>query len=458
MPNQSVAAPQRRRSRQFEKVCNKENRAKEDRGYKSKAINPTKPGGKELPKRRHLSSRDHNLCLDSNDRGNSFNEFIKGFQASSSKDKYSEVFEDCKSDSQKSEDDVHVDELKLTETVTHHAPPALAFVNHGLPSEALGTPPFPKQDLAVLASLSAPDLPSPIVDQSRFILPPGVYDIDFETDFDLTNEVQAYLRIREHLFVISPGFLDNAIDGNMRSILVDWLVQVQHYLRLSQETLYLAVRILDMVLDKREVEGGKLQLVGIAAVLIASKMEEYYPADIKKLLHLTENSYRRKELLQMEIVLFEVIDFQVNLPTCQDFLPRFCCAAFRDQDPSFLKTCQLLVDCHLVTESHSCTPPSHLSSAAVFASLLLFSLSSASDSASLSGLWTETLTHYTQYEEIELYSTAKSMLKMFLFEDLRGVFNKYRSSSQHQRLTEAVHLEASVVLRAVDLLKECIEK
>ena len=39
--------------------------------------------------------------------------------------------------------------------------------------------------------------------------------------------------------------------------------QVQHYLKLSQETLYLAISLLDTILDKRDVEADKLQLVGV---------------------------------------------------------------------------------------------------------------------------------------------------------------------------------------------------
>ena len=37
--------------------------------------------------------------------------------------------------------------------------------------------------------------------------------------------------------------------------------QVQHYLKLSQETLYLGISLLDTILDKRDVEADKLQLV-----------------------------------------------------------------------------------------------------------------------------------------------------------------------------------------------------
>ena len=100
----------------------------------------------------------------------------------------------------------------------------------------------------------------------------------------------------------------------MRSILVDWIIQVQHHLKLCQETLYLGIGILDMVIHRRDVDPDKLQLVGVTALLVASKLEEYYPVNIKKLLHLTENSYTRVEVTHMERTVLNVMEFQVFSP------------------------------------------------------------------------------------------------------------------------------------------------
>ena len=88
--------------------------------------------------------------------------------------------------------------------------------------------------------------------------------------------------------------------------------QVQHYLKLSQETLYISISLLDNILEKRDVDQDKLQLVGITALFLASKMEEYHPADVKKLIHLTEDTYSVQDVFNMELVLLGVIDFQVT--------------------------------------------------------------------------------------------------------------------------------------------------
>jgi len=59
----------------------------------------------------------------------------------------------------------------------------------------------------------------------------------------------------------------------MRSILVDWLVEVQQNFELHHETLYLAVKLTDRFLDHSPIPKDNLQLLGTTAVLVASKYE-----------------------------------------------------------------------------------------------------------------------------------------------------------------------------------------
>ena len=60
------------------------------------------------------------------------------------------------------------------------------------------------------------------------------------------------------------------ITEGMRKNLVDWLVEVGEEYKLRAETLYLAVNFLDRFLSCMSVLRGKLQLVGTAAILLAS--------------------------------------------------------------------------------------------------------------------------------------------------------------------------------------------
>lgn len=60
------------------------------------------------------------------------------------------------------------------------------------------------------------------------------------------------------------------ITSEMRRILVDWLVEVGDEYKLETETTFLAVNYIDRFLSEMEVLRGKLQLVGAAAMFIAS--------------------------------------------------------------------------------------------------------------------------------------------------------------------------------------------
>jgi len=291
------------------------------------------------------------------------------------------------------------------------------------------------------------------LDVCKSQLPDNVVNIEVEDGlYEYSKEIVEYLFKFEMSTVVPRDFLDDgcSVTHNMRSILVDWLIQVQHHLKLCQETLYLGVGILDQVLYRRDVDPDKLQLVGVTSLLVASKLEEYYPVDIKKLLHLTENSYTRAEVTQMERVLLDVLEFQVYLPSPQVFLLRNTRACFRLEDPEFLKTCQYLLDAHLAHSSHPCSSPSLLAAAAVFSASVLYSLSANTSPLEPNSIWTPTLVHYTTYELLVVVPIGLEMVEQVLdatlsSSKLTGAFVKYKSYSQHQRLALAKHLQVEVL-------------
>lgn len=71
------------------------------------------------------------------------------------------------------------------------------------------------------------------------------------------------------------------INSSMRAILVDWLVDVHNKFELSPETFYLTINIIDRFLAAKLVARGELQLVGIGAMLIASKYEEIWAPEVR---------------------------------------------------------------------------------------------------------------------------------------------------------------------------------
>lgn len=72
-----------------------------------------------------------------------------------------------------------------------------------------------------------------------------------------------------------PMYMDNqpTLTTNMRSILVDWLVEVQENFELNHETLYLAVKLVDTYLSKQIVTKELLQLVGATSLFLSCKFD-----------------------------------------------------------------------------------------------------------------------------------------------------------------------------------------
>ncbi|XP_031819028.1 cyclin N-terminal domain-containing protein 2 isoform X4 [Sarcophilus harrisii] len=68
--------------------------------------------------------------------------------------------------------------------------------------------------------------------------------------------------------------LPRAVTAEMRALVVDWLVQVHEYLGLAGDTLYLAVHLLDSYLRVARVPLRRLQLLGVACLFVACKVEE----------------------------------------------------------------------------------------------------------------------------------------------------------------------------------------
>ncbi|KAL4839810.1 hypothetical protein H8958_009495 [Nasalis larvatus] len=130
---------------------------------------------------------------------------------------------------------------------------------------------------------------------------------------DYVKDIYQYLRQLEVLQSINPHFLDGRdINGRMRAILVDWLVQVHSKFRLLQETLYMYVAIMDQFLQVQPVSRKKLQLVGITALLLASKYEEMFSPNIEDFVYITDNAYTSSQIREMETLILKELKFELG--------------------------------------------------------------------------------------------------------------------------------------------------
>ena len=112
------------------------------------------------------------------------------------------------------------------------------------------------------------------------------------------QDMYQHFRGKETLTSVRPLYMENQphINERMRSILVDWLVEVHLKFKLVPETLYLTINLIDRYLERNEVTRPKLQLVGVTSLLIASKYEEIYPPELRDLVYICDRAYTRSEV------------------------------------------------------------------------------------------------------------------------------------------------------------------
>ncbi|CAO2184891.1 unnamed protein product [Urochloa humidicola] len=189
------------------------------------------------------------------------------------------------------------------------------------------------------------------------------------------------------------------INERMRAILVDWIIEVHRSLMLMPETLYLTVYIIDQYLSMEDVPKKELQLVGVSAVLIASKYEEIWAPLVKDLLCICDNAFSREQVLAKEKAILDKLHWNLTVPTMYMFIVRYLKAAMGDKE---LENMALFYsELALVQYTMLIYPPSVTAAAAVYA---------ARSTLQMNPLWTDILEHHTGLAEPQLLDCARRLV------------------------------------------------
>ena len=115
-----------------------------------------------------------------------------------------------------------------------------------------------------------------------------------------------------------------SIDWKMRRTLVIWLIEVHKEYKLRQETIYLAVNLLDRFCSLEPVERNKYQLLGITCIWIAAKYEENHGKvpNVRNLSFMCCDSYTEKEFTSLEKVILLAVSFDLGFVTPETFMKR----------------------------------------------------------------------------------------------------------------------------------------
>lgn len=122
----------------------------------------------------------------------------------------------------------------------------------------------------------------------------------------------------------NPYYMDNQteVQWSMRSVLMDWLVQVHLRFQLLPETLFLCVNYVDRFLSSKVVSLAKLQLVGATAIFVAAKYEEINCPSVQEIVYMVDGGYTIEEILKAERFMLSMLNFELGWPGPMSFLRR----------------------------------------------------------------------------------------------------------------------------------------
>lgn len=249
-------------------------------------------------------------------------------------------------------------------------------------------------------------------------------DENDEDTFDVTMvaeyspEIFNYMHQLEYKLLPEAGYMDkqDELKWEMRSVLIDWVVQVHSRFNLLPETLYLTVNYIDRFLSKRKVSLSRFQLVGAVALFIAAKYEEINCPTIQEVAYMADNAYSIDDFLKAERFMIDVLEFDMGWPGPMSFLRRTSKADDYDYETRTLA--KYLIEVTIMDSRFVASQPSWLAAGAHYLSRKLLNR----------GSWTELHVFYSGYTESQLKPLATTLLKICENAEThhKAIFEKYQ--------------------------------
>jgi G2/mitotic-specific cyclin 3/4 len=178
------------------------------------------------------------------------------------------------------------------------------------------------------------------------------------------DEIFEYYRELEVKLSPNPHYMDTQaeIQWSMRSVLIDWVVQVHDRFQLLPETLFLCVNLIDRFLSVKVVSINKLQLVGATALFIAAKYEEVNCPTLNEMVFMVDSSYTGDEILKAERFMLSLLKFDLGWPGPMSFLRRISTAD--DYDLETRTVAKYFLELTIMDERFLGCPPSFIAAGA----------------------------------------------------------------------------------------------
>ncbi|XP_022450280.1 cyclin-F isoform X2 [Delphinapterus leucas] len=146
-------------------------------------------------------------------------------------------------------------------------------------------------------------------------------------------------------------------------ILIDWLVEVATMKDFSSLCLHLTVECVDRYLRRRLVPRYRLQLLGIACMVMCTRFISKEILTIREAVWLTDNTYKYEDLVRMMGEIISALEGKIRVPTVVDY--KDVLLTLVPMAPRTQHLCSFLCELSLLHTSLAAYAPAHLAAAAL---------------------------------------------------------------------------------------------
>ncbi|KAI0987636.1 hypothetical protein GJ496_003663 [Pomphorhynchus laevis] len=306
-----------------------------------------------------------------------------------------------------------------------------------------------KSCLKKIVEEELPEESSTFVERENSFPVPHADDLEEFSFPDLAFTIYEGLRRDEQKCVLYKGYLyekGRSFNAKIRTRIIDWLIQTHAEFHLTSETLHSAVKIFDRYAQKETVSDSLVHLYALAALFVASKLEETFIPTLDDFIVSTEGLFRKVDIISMELNMCRKLGYDLCCPTSLQFLRRFSkIGMMTSKTHCFAK---FLLELAFFNRTMVHWLPSYTAACALYTVRFIYEKPDT---------WNKCLAFHSTYNEESVSKGARRFAKMCINHDrkaYKSVFDKYsaqrllsisqctQEESIRSRLLELVSLKA----------------
>ncbi|XP_036136259.1 cyclin-F isoform X3 [Molossus molossus] len=226
--------------------------------------------------------------------------------------------------------------------------------------------------------------------------------------------------------------VQKGLNDTMRYILIDWLVEVATMKDFTSLCLHLTVECVDRYLRRRLVPRYRLQLLGIACMVICTRFINKEILTIREAVWLTDNTYKYEDLVRMMGEIISALEGKIRVPTVVDY--KDILLTLIPVAPRTQHLCSFLCELSLLHTSLAAYSPAHLAAAA----LLLARLTHGQTQP-----WTTRLWDLTGFSCEDLIPCVLSLHQKCFHDDIPKDYRQVSLTAVKQRFEDKRYEEIS---------------